>query len=137
MPANYLTNLNDILVASRCSLNCLKEEERLAMDLYLRALELAGNVGQPNYTGAAGLAQLLQDAKAWNSQVLNCATRDAVSFFLDYQNAISVNPATPVGAGAFNTIKAASTCFSCLPWETKKNLALYLKWRLNTLAEPE
>jgi hypothetical protein len=137
MAADYKTNLNDLLTASECFWGCWKEEEMMAVELEVRALELAGNAGAPNYTGAAGVALLVQNAKAWSYQVLDAAKRQGIGLYLDQQNAAVVNAATPNGAGSANTIKAASTCYSCVPFEQKKNYLLFLKWKLNTLGEPE
>jgi hypothetical protein len=127
--------LNALVAASTCFTTCRMEEGRLAIDLYVRSMELAGVSGQPNYTGVKGLAQLRQDASAWNSQVLNPALREAIALYLDIQNAVAVNAAF-TGTG-LNALSTASNCFACLDHETKKNLLLYLKWRLNSIGEPE
>jgi hypothetical protein len=129
--------LNALLAASACFWGCWKEEEMLAVELEVRALELAGNAGQPNYTGAAGLAQLVQDAKAWSYQVLDASKRQGIALYIDQQNAFAVNAATPMGPGSVNVLKAASACFQCIPFQQKKNYLLYLKWKLNGLGEPE
>ena len=137
MAANYQNDINSLIAAARCATQCFSEEEVLAIELYVRSMELAGVAGQPDYTGKAGVAKLVQDAKAWNSQVLNCATRQSVALYIDVQNAATVNPALDTGAGSSNTMKAASTCFQCIPYEQKKNYLLYLKWRLNKLGDSE
>jgi hypothetical protein len=135
--ASAVSALNDLLAASSCFWRCWKEEEMLAVELLVRAYELAGIAGQPNYTGAAGLAQLVQDAKSWSYQVLDASKRQGIALYIDQENAFAVNPATPIGAGSVNALKAASACFSCIPFQQKKNYLLYLKWVLNGLGKPE
>lgn len=137
MPADYKTSLNELMIAAHCNYLCFSEEERVAVDLLIRAYELAGIAGQPNYVGKTGVALLVQDAKTWTNQVLNMASREAIAMYIDHENAVAVNAATPSGPGATNTLKAQSTCYQCIPYEQKKNLLLYLKWRLNKLSEPE
>jgi hypothetical protein len=127
--------LNALAAASTCFTTCRMEEGRLAIDLYVRSMELAGITGQPNYTGVKGLAQLRQDASAWTAQWLNPALREAIALYLDIQNAVAVNAAFT--ATGLNAISAASNCFACLDHETKKRLLLFLKWKLNSLGEPE
>lgn len=135
MPADYKTNLNDLVKAASCYETCWMAEEMAAVELYVRAMELAGNAGQPDYTGKAGLALLVQDAKAWSNQVLDGAKRDAIGLYLDLQNAIYVNAA--LTSTDINSLSKAATCYACLSWERKKNYLAYLKWRLNSLHEPE
>ena len=131
MPADYKTNLNDLLKASSCFWSCWKEEEMLAVALYLKIMELAGI--STDYTGKTGLLTLQNDSKAWNSQVIDPSRRMGVALYLDQQAAIDNNAATAVTA---NDLKKAATCYSCIPYEQKKNLLLFLKWKLNTLDQP-
>jgi hypothetical protein len=127
--------VNALAAASSCFTTCMLQEKRLAIDLYVRAKELAGNVGQPDYTGVAGLAQLRQDASTWTAQWLNEAVREGISLLLDIQNAVYVNAAFT--ATDLNSLSAASSCFNCLDHDTKKKLLLFLKWKLNSLGEAE
>ena len=133
MAANYQScDLNALLTASTCFWSCLKEEEILAVELYVRIMEFAG-LGT-DYTGKAGLLRLQQDSGAWNSQVLDPIKRQGVALYIDQQNAINNNAATISDAKA---AKAASACYSCIPFESKKNLLLFLKCKMNSVNKPE
>ena len=131
-------NAAALIAAASCLWSCFSEEEILAIELYVRAKDLAIN-GGPDYTGASGIALLVKDAKGWNNQVLDCAKRQGVALYIDLQNVIesateaAVTPPPSTASG----LKPLSSCYQCLPYEQKKNLLLYLKCRLNALDEPE
>ena len=76
-----------LIAAASCFSTCWQEEELLAVELYIRAKDLAIN-GGPDYTGVAGIAKLVQDAKGWSNQVFDKSKRQAVALYIDLQNAI-------------------------------------------------
>ena len=127
-----------LIAAASCFSTCWQEEELLAVELYIRAKDLAIN-GGPDYTGVAGIAKLVQDAKGWSNQVFDKSKRQAVALYIDLQNAIesasetSVTPPPSTAKG----LKPLASCYACLSHEQKKNYLLYLKCQLNALDEPE
>lgn len=134
MAANYEScNLNALLKDSSCLQLCFGEESLLAFDLVVRIAALADE-GSTNYTGAGGLTKLLSDARAWvaNGQ-LNKNSRAAIASFIDWQNALEEGGTVPT---TVNGVMKLSAGYRALDPETKRNLILYLKCRLNSLDEP-
>jgi hypothetical protein len=129
---NYLgCDVNQLLKASACLQWCVSEEDRLALELYVRCAELA--VDSDDYT-ALGTAKLLSDAKAWiGNGTLNPTNRQAIALYIDVLNAVNeganmslTTPRFPAQAMQFRSLDSA----------TKRNLLLYLKCRLNSIDEP-
>lgn len=129
---NYLgCDVNQLLAASSCLQWCVNEEERLALEIYIRCTELA--VDDTDYI-AAGSAQLLSDAKAWiGPQTLNCTNRQAIALYIDVMNAINEGAVLNLPKPSF---PQEAMQFRSLDPETKRNLLLYLKCRLNSIDEP-
>lgn len=133
-PSNYLgCDLNKLLAASACLQWCISEEDRMALEIYVRCAELA--VDDTNYIAPGGVTQLLADAKQWVGKgTLNCTNRQAVALYIDLVNAINEGAALTVPKPQ---MPQEAMCFRCLDPETKRNLILYLKCRLNSIDEPE
>lgn len=126
-------NINELLAASTCFQWCVEDEDREAVKLFIRILDLAVVAGGEDYRGKDGLAALLLAAKSWLGPLtLNAANREAVAIYLDLQNAIADGATAPT-----DEVLAAIGCYRCLDPETKRNLLLYLKCRLNSLGEAE
>lgn len=136
MPANYLScDLNALLKASVClQQECLSEPDRLARDIIIRIAELAA-AGGANYTASgSSVAGLMKAAKQWTGGlILNCQNRQAIGLYLDYQNAVA-NGATLLPIANFGV---ASAQLRHLSEDTLKDLALFLKCQLNSIAKPE
>lgn len=126
-------DINQLAAASACLYRlCADEETRLAIDLYLRISELA--IDSDDYSGKAGLLALTIAAKGWiGNGTLNANKRQAIATFIDWQNAIIEGYPVPT---AVNDLFAKVSCYRCLDPETKRNLLLYLKCRLNQIDEP-
>jgi hypothetical protein len=131
--ANYLgCDVNKLLAASSCLQWCVSEEEQLALEIYVKTTELA--VDSDDYTIVGGTSKLLSDAKAWiGNGVLNPTNRKAIALYIDLVNAVNeganlslTTPSFPVHAMKYLQMDP----------ETKRNLLLYLKCRLNSIDEP-
>jgi hypothetical protein len=132
MPADYKSNLNALKVASTCFLpQCLGGEDRLAIQLHIRMKNLAVVAGGVNYS-----LKTLESAAAQWLHNLSEDERQSVALYLDLQNAIGAGAQFTSGTG-INGLKKDAKCIACLGIEAKRNLLLYLKWKLNTLGEPE
>lgn len=116
--------------------SALNEEERLAVELVMRAAELKA-VGGTDYTGGlAGVNKASVDAKGFTgSQGFEQPDRQAIALYIDLQNAIfngaSTLPTTPSG------LRALAQCWMCKDTNTKRNLLLFFKCKLNSLDQPE
>lgn len=129
---DYQGSLNALKSASACFLpQCLGEEDRLAIEIIVRMRELAVVPGGTNYN----LATLEVAAKQWLHS-LSKDERQALSLYLDLQNAMTEGAQFPYGT-SINGLKRDAKCALCLGTEAKRNLILFLKWKLNTLNEPE
>lgn len=136
MAADY-KNCNPTLLSSASYVfqSALNEEERLAVELVMRAAELKA-LGGPDYTGgAAGVSKVSQDASAWiGTQGFEQPDRQAIALYIDLQNAIfngASLPTTPTG------LRALAQCWMCKDTNTKRNLLLFFKCKLNSLDQPE
>ena len=126
----FSCDLNTLLANSRCFLeNCLSEEEREAIELYVRVQNLAAAGGADYRTD---LTALQNAAKEW--QVLFCTQRKAISLYIDIQNSIANGASFDQDV---NSLKAAAKCYECLGKEWKKNLLEFLKCAINSLGEPD
>jgi hypothetical protein len=137
MPVSQATNylgcdVNKLLAASACLQWCVSEEERLALEIYVRCAELA--VDDTDFTVAGGATALLAAAKAWvGNGVLNCTNRQAIALYIDVVNAANEGANMSLTTPSF---PAEAMQFRSLDPETKRNLLLYLKCRLNAIDEP-
>jgi hypothetical protein len=123
-------DLNALLALSKClEETCTAEEERLAIDLYARIVELQAS-GGADYRNAMTL--LANDAKQF--QVLFKNQRQAIALAIDLQNVVAVAPSFSTD---INALKAGAKCFECWGSEFKKNVLLFLKCQLNSLGKPE
>lgn len=134
MPTDYKScDVNELLKDSVCFQWCASEEEMVAVDLVVRAAELAA-VGGTDYTGTGGLTTLLNDAKAWvGNGTLNGTNRYALEAYIDWLNAVNNGASPSLTAGSLLTMAMQ---FRSLDPATKRNLALFLKCRLNSLDQP-
>lgn len=110
---------------------CIGPDDREAIDVYVRMLELKA-VGGTDYTGPSGLKQLLIDAKGW--QPFSEDERRMITLQLDVDNAINKGA---VFASDINSLRKNSKCILCVGWETRRAIKLYLKCQLNALGAPE
>jgi hypothetical protein len=112
---------------------CMGEQDRLAIEIYLRMKELAVAPGGVNYN--------LKSAKVAAAQWLQSLSRDerqAIGLYIDWQNAI-YNGAqlTAAEQTSANALRISARMGEGLGAELQRNLLLFLKWKLNSLDEPE
>lgn len=127
-------DINQLLTDSKCiSGHCVSGAEWDAVDIAVRVANLAAlaaSEGGEDYTG--DLTRLLTDARSW--MALNCGTRKQVDLWMDIINAMAHGAPEPVD---LDTFLASVSCYRCLGYETRKNLLLYLKCRINSLTWPD
>lgn len=125
-----ICDVDSLLDSSRCFTEpCISEEERDAIDIYVRMQALVA-AGGTNYLN--DLTQLQIDAKQWQTIFKN--QRDAMELYMDIQGAISNGASFST---AINDLKAASKCILCLGEEQKKRLKSFLKCAVFALGEPD
>lgn len=123
-------DLDALLEASACFLNgCLSQDEREAIEIYLKVLALA-ELGGADYS--ASLTALQTAAKEW--QVLGGAQLDAINTVITRQNAIDNGVSVDTDV---DSLKAASKCYLCLPPVRKTELLLFLRCAINSQGAPD
>jgi len=123
-------DLKSLLTLSKClEETCTAEEERFAIDIYARVVELQAS-GGTDYRN--NLTKLANDAKQF--QVLFKNQRQAIALAIDLQNVVAVAPTFSTN---INSLKAGAKCYECWGSEFKKNILLFLKCQLNSLGKPE
>jgi hypothetical protein len=137
-PQYYSTGRTDggslvsIKGASSCYLpKCLGTDDLLAIRISLALKHLAVTPGGANYS----FADAKKQAALWLHQ-LSQSERDAMDLWLSLQNALNAGAQFPNGT-SINGLKLDAKCIMCLGIEAKRNLLQWLKWKLNTLGEPE
>lgn len=126
----FTCDANDLLNSAKCLMDqCMGQEERDAIDIYLRVQNLAA-IGGADYTD--DLNALLQAAKEWQALAPN--QRKAIDLWIDMQNAIDNGASIDQDP---NALAAAAKCYLCLGEDTKKALQSFLKCAINTLGEPD
>lgn len=131
MAADFKNSLNELKVASACYLpQCLGENDRLSLDIAIRLKDLAVVPSGTNYSLAAA-----KSAAALWLHNLSEDERQAIDLYLDLQSAINHGAQFPNGT-TVNGLKKDAACIACMGLEEKRNLALFLKWKLNSLGEP-
>lgn len=128
----YSCNAGSILADIACFEDgCTSEQEREALDVYLRILNLKA-IGGTDYS--ANFKQLMIDAAQLKWLTLRCSQRKAIDLWMTMQNA-SDNGA--VFDQNINAMKAGAKCYVCLGMEDLKNLQKYLACLINTRGEPD
>ena len=123
-------DLNDLKKRAACLMpRCLGEVDRSAIDIYVRAADLAA-VGGTDYT--ANLTKLDSDAAAYS--VLSVDEMKSIALYIDIQNAIQ-DGATFGGDASVEHLKELSRCLECVGTDRRKGMLLYLKCALAALDE--
>lgn len=131
MPQVIVCTPAALIKAAACfSPQCLGPDDREAIDTYVKIQELKAS-GGTDYTGTAGLKQLLIDSKGFTP--FSEDERRMIILQLDVDNAINKGA---VFATDINSLKAGSKCILCVGWETRKAAKLWLKCQLNALGAP-
>lgn len=105
------------------------EIERQAIHIFLMIQALIALGG----TDFSNLTTLQEATKEW--QPLFPTQLSAISLEISRQNAVE-NGATGA-ANDINDLKEAARCILCLPQQTKDQIQVYLKCRINALGKPE
>lgn len=128
--ANYTCDVNALLKDAACFLEwCMSDQQRLAIEIYLRVKNLAAS-GGTDYS--SDLNKLLQDSKVY--QALSANQRKAINLWIDMQNAVDNGASINQNV---NALAKAAKCYECLGIETKKNVLEFLKCSINTLGKPD
>lgn len=130
----FSCNVNTLIQNAKCFLDfCCGEDDRQALDLYFRVENLKA-LGGTDYTGLAGVATLTDDARSFYP--LACHQREAISLYIDEQNAIDNGSGLDTD---INVIKNNPVFKQALAMgvEQRKNILLYLKCQINTLGSPD
>lgn len=130
-PPTTPTGLNDLKIVSGCYLpQCLGEDDRLAIEIMIRLKHLAVIPNGTNYSLAAAQAA----AALWLHR-LSPEERSAIELYLTLKNATNDGAQFPNGT-TVNGLKKDAKCAFCMGIEAKRNLALFLKWKIETLGKP-
>lgn len=128
--ANFSCDVATLVALSKCFMDpCLSDDDREAIEIYLRVQNLAA-IGGADYT--SDLNALLTDSKQY--QTLSRIHRSAIALYIDMQNA--VDNGASIGQDV-NALKAAAKCYECIGDELKKQVLAYLKCQINALGKPD
>jgi hypothetical protein len=127
---SFPCDVKSLLANSKCfEETCMGEEERDAVELYLRVEELAA-YGGPNYR--SNLTALGIAGKQY--QILSKNQRQAIALATDLANTVANGSTIKQSVAA---LKAGAKCYECIPKETRRNLLLFLKCSLNSIGRSE